>query len=146
MTTTARTEVTTNSSNSTFPPLAGEINHISEKILDSAFYLHRLYGPGLLESAYEKLLSYELHIKHKFKVEAQKLLPLRHEGLVIDAGYRLDLLVEDSVIIEVKAIERLLPIHEAQLLTYMKLSGIRLGLLLNFNEKLIRNGIKRMIL
>lgn len=121
-------------------------NIAAEKILDSAFKIHRHYGPGLLESAYESLLVYELSKNQKLKVESQKTLPLIHEGQKIDAGYRIDLLVSDCVIVELKCTEKILPIHEAQLLTYLKLSEIRLGLLLNFNARMLKEGIKRLIL
>lgn len=115
------------------------------KALDAAFVVHRELGPGLLESVYEKCLCHQLsleNVKHRAQVE----LPISFRGLAIEAGLRLDLLVEDSVVIELKAVERLLPIHEAQLLTYMKLSGLRLGFLLNFNTPMLRDGIKRMVL
>ena len=121
-------------------------NVAAEKILDSAFKIHRQYGPGLLESAYEHLLVYELYNNHSLKVETQKTLPLIHEGHKIDAGYRIDLLVDDCVIVELKCSEKLLPIHEAQLLTYLKLSEIRLGLLINFKAVLLKQGLKRLIL
>jgi GxxExxY protein len=121
-------------------------NKTAEKILDSAFKIHKQYGPGLLESAYEHLLVYELTRNQKLKVEAQKVLSLVHEGEKIDAGYRIDMLVNDCVIVELKCIEKLLPIHEAQLITYLKLSNVRLGLLMNFNTRLLKEGIRRIIL
>jgi len=120
-------------------------NIAAEKVLDSAFKIHRQYGPGLLESAYEHLLFYELTQNQNLKVETQKALSLYHEGQVIDAGYRIDLYVDDCLIVELKAVEKLLPIHEAQLLTYLKLSETRLGLLLNFNVNLLKHGIRRLI-
>ncbi len=120
-------------------------NAICTQILDCCFELHKQYGAGLLESAYEKLVAYELQ-KKNLKVEAQKIVPLNHDGMVIDAGYRIDLLVDDKVIVELKCVEKLLPIHEAQLITYLKLSHKRLGLLINFNEKLLKNGIRRRVL
>jgi GxxExxY protein len=121
-------------------------NLVAEKILDAAFKIHRMYGPGLLENAYEHLLLFELQHQHNLKVERQKILPIIHEGYKIDAGYRLDLVVENSVIIELKCAEKILPVHEAQLLTYLKLSQIRLGLILNFKTTLLKQGIKRIIL
>lgn len=121
-------------------------NKAAEKILDAAFKIHRQYGAGLLESAYEHLMIYELNKNHGLKVESQKTLPLVHEGQKIDAGYRLDLLIEGLVVVELKAVEKLLPIHEAQMLTYLKLSKLRLGLLLNFNVPLLKDGIKRLVL
>ncbi|MCB1651134.1 MAG: GxxExxY protein [Alphaproteobacteria bacterium] len=121
-------------------------NGVAEKILDSAFKIHRQYGAGLLENAYEHLLAYELVQNQNLKVETQKTLPLIHEGTKIDAGYRLDMLVDDKVIVEIKSVQKVLPVHEAQLLTYLKLTDIRLGLLLNFNTQLLKDGIKRFIL
>lgn len=121
------------------------VNKVAEKILDSAFKIHRQYGPGLLESAYEHLLVYEVSRNQGLKAESQKILPLLHEGEKIDAGYRLDLLVEGCVIVELKCVERLLAIHEAQLITYLKLSGTRLGLLVNFNSRMLKDGIRRLI-
>ena len=124
----------------------GDLNIISEKILDSAFKIHRAYGPGLLENAYQALMAYELAVNQKLIVEAQKALPLVHETIRIDIAYRLDLLVADSVIVELKACEKILPIHEAQLLTYLKLSGRRLGLVINFNAKMLKDGVRRLML
>ena len=121
-------------------------NLVAEKILDAAFKIHRMYGPGLLENAYEHLLLFELQNQHNLNVERQKILPIIHQGHKIDAGYRLDLVVENSVIIELKCTEKILPVHEAQLLTYLKLSEIRLGLILNFKTTLLKQGIKRIIL
>lgn len=130
------------------PPLLEDAieNIIAKHVLDICFDLHRLYGPGLLESTYEKILAFDLKRKKNLSVESQKLLPLNHEGFIIDAGYRLDMLVEDKLIIELRCVEKILPIHEAQLITYLKLSGKRLGLIINFNERLIKNGIKRIVL
>ena len=120
-------------------------NEVSAMILDSAFKIHRMYGPGLLESAYEHLLCYELsHVKN-LKVERQKTLPILHETVLIDAGYRLDLVVENCVIVELKCVEKILPIHQAQLMTYLRLSEIRLGLIVNFNTRMLKEGIKRMV-
>ncbi|GMQ92304.1 MAG: GxxExxY protein [Gammaproteobacteria bacterium] len=121
-----------------------ELNQISGLILDSAFKVHTALGPGLLESAYEICLKHEL-IKQKLKVMTQIELPIEYDGINIDVGYRLDMLVEDSVIIELKAVNRLIPIHEAQLLSYLKLSGKKLGLLINFNVPRLKNGIKRLV-
>jgi GxxExxY protein len=121
-------------------------NFISKEVLDVCFGLHKKYGPGLLESAYEKLLAFDLVKKKNLKVEVQKVLPLYHDGDVIDAGYRLDMLVSDCVILELKCIEKMLPIHEAQLMTYLKLSGKRLGMVINFNKRYLKNGIRRIVL
>lgn len=119
-------------------------NEITALVIESAFKIHRLYGAGLLENAYKQILVYELETKLGLKVEKEKTIPILHEGIKIDAGYRLDLLVSDRVIVELKAAEKILPIHEAQLMTYLRLSGKRLGLLVNFNTRLLKDGIKRI--
>ena len=121
-----------------------ELNEISEKIIGAAIQVHSTLGPGLLESAYEACLKYELQ-KQELKVSSQIVLPVIYDEMKIDLGYRLDLLVEDSVIVELKAVNKITPIHEAQLLSYLKLSGKRLGLLINFNVILLKDGIKRRI-
>jgi len=121
-----------------------ELNQISQDVLDAAFRVHSALGPGLLESAYEHCLLYELG-KRGIQARRQVELPIAYEGVKIDAGYRLDLLVEHKVIVEIKTVAHLLPIHEAQLLTYLKLSNIQLGLLLNFNVNSLKQGIKRMV-
>jgi GxxExxY protein len=118
---------------------------IFKKILDCAFIVHTALGPGLLESAYEECLYYEL-LQNGLFVEKQKALPLVYKEVKLDAGYRVDLFVENQIVIEIKAIEALTDVHFAQILTYMKLSNSRLGLLANFNVKSLKNGIKRMIL
>ena len=119
------------------------IDSIASQIVDSAFKIHNELGPGLLESAYEACLEHEL-TKRGFSVERQKPQPVHYDGIVIDAGYRIDLLVNDQVIIELKAVTELAPIHQAQLTTYLKLSRKSLGLLINFNVPLIKNGIRRI--
>ncbi len=119
------------------------IDVIASEIVDSAFKIHKELGSGLLESAYEACLEHELK-KRGFVVERQKSQPVYYDSIVIDAGYRLDLLVNDSVVIELKAVEQLLPIHQAQLTTYLKLSRKTLGFLINFNVPLIKNGIRRI--
>jgi GxxExxY protein len=106
--------------------------------------VHSALGPGLLESAYEACLLHEVR-KRGLQAEAQLPLPLAYDGVILDVGYRVDLLVEQSVIVELKAVEKLLPIHEAQLLCYLRLSGRRLGLLINFNVLHLKDGIKRMV-
>ena len=121
------------------------INEISKIVLDCAFKIHTALGPGLLESAYKECLSYEL-IKNGLKVEKEKALPLIYEEVKLECGYRIDLLVENQVIIELKVVESFNDVHIAQTLTYMKLSGCKLGLLLNFYTKSLKNGIKRLIL
>jgi len=118
---------------------------IFKKILDCSFKVHTELGPGLLESPYEECLTYELK-KFGLMVEKQKPLPLVYEGIKLDAGYRVDLLVENRIIVEIKSVDALAEIHMAQILTYLKLSGCRLGLLVNFNVKHLKDGIKRVIL
>ena len=121
-----------------------EINDITGNIVDSAIKVHKALGPGLLESAYEACLEYELR-KRERKVLTQVGLPVIYDSVKLDVGYRLDMLVEDSVIVELKAVERILPIHEAQLLSYLKLSGLKVGLLINFHVPRLAQGIKRMV-
>lgn len=118
---------------------------IFKLVLDSAFLVHSELGPGLLENAYEECLCYELK-QAGLKVERQKALPLIYKEIKLDAGYRIDILVEDCIVIELKAVEELTDVHLAQVLTYLKLSKCRLGLLVNFNVKYLKNGIKRVIL
>ncbi len=118
---------------------------IFKLILNCAFKVHSALGRGLLENAYKECLMYEL-IESGLKVERQKPLPLVYKEVKLDAGYRVDLLVEDQVIIEIKAVDELSDIHLAQILTYLKLSRCKLGLLVNFNAKLLKHGIKRVIL
>lgn len=114
------------------------------QILTSAYRVHSQLGPGLLERPYRLCLAYEL-TRIGLRVETEKLLPVVYDGLVIDAGYRLDLLVDDNIVVEVKAVETLLSVHEAQLLSYLKLSGKRVGLLINFNVAHLRDGIRRKV-
>lgn len=121
-----------------------ELNEITGKIIEFSIKVHKGLGPGMLEGAYEICLMHEL-VKHGFKVERQKKLPILYDGVRLDAGYRLDLLVNDSVIVEVKAVERLHPVHEAQLLSYLRMTGVKLGLLINFNMKMLRDGVKRAV-
>ena len=121
------------------------LNAISKEILDAAFYIHTQLGPGLLESVYERCLAHIL-IKKGLRVECQKYLPLTFDNILIEGAYKLDLLIEDEVIVELKVHERILPVHESQLHTYLKLSGKQLGLILNFNTKSLKDGIKRIAL
>jgi GxxExxY protein len=118
---------------------------VAAQIVDAAFKVHSTLGPGLLESVYEACLVHELE-KRDLTVRQQMALPVVYDDLRLDAGLRLDLLVEDQVIVELKAVERFLPVFEAQVLTYLKLTDKRLGLLINFNVPRIKNGIKRLIL
>jgi GxxExxY protein len=120
------------------------INEITETIIGSAIAVHKSLGPGLLESAYEACLAFEL-ADRGLSVERQKALPVVYRDVKLDCGYRLDFLVEEKIIIELKAIDRLLPIHSAQLLSYLKLSECKVGLLINFNVKILKNGLRRII-
>ena len=117
---------------------------LTRKIIGAAIKVHKELGPGLLESAYEECLCFELS-QIGLAIERQRPLPVTYKGMSLDCGYRLDVIVEKSVILELKAVESLLPIHEAQLLTYLKLSGISLELLMNFNVPVMTKGIKRFI-
>lgn len=121
-----------------------DIEEIAKTIVDAAIKVHRALGPGLLESAYQHCLAYELR-KRGLRVECEVLLPIVYEGQQIDAGYRIDMLVEGCILIENKTVDQLLPIHEAQLLTYLKLRNCRLGFLLNWNVTLMKHGIKRVV-
>ena len=114
-------------------------------IIAAAIEVHRVLGPGLLESAYEACLTYELESRG-LKVERQVALPIRFKGALLDCGYRLDLVVNDSVIVELKCVGEVVELHKAQLLTYLKLSGKSVGLLLNFNVPLMKHGVTRMVL
>lgn len=120
------------------------INELSGKIIDAAMKVHSILGPGLLESAYEACLLYELRTR-SLDVKSQIELPVIYEDVRIDVGYRIDMLVNDSVIIELKAVERILPVHEAQLISYLKLGHKNVGLLINFNVSHLKDGIKRMV-
>lgn len=120
-----------------------ELNEITEKIIGCAIRVHRALGPGLLESTYEVCLVHELN-KAGLGVRSQVALPVVYDGITLDAGYRIDLLVEDTVIVELKSVDSLHPIHEAQMISYLKLSGKKVGLLINFNVTLLKNGIKRL--
>ena len=132
--TTERTEITED--------FTGDLNILSGKILDCAIRVHKNLGPGLLESAYQHGLSH-FFIKEGLFFEKEKMIPIKMDGVAIDAGYRADFIVENKIILETKAIEKIIPLHEAQILTYMKLGGFSLGLILNFNTQLMKDGIRR---
>ena len=117
---------------------------VARQVVDAGLKVHRTLGPGLLESVYEACLVQEFHLRG-LGVRRQVPLPIEYEGLRLEGGYRLDLLVDEAVIVEVKAVEAISRLHEAQLITYLKLSGLRLGLLLNFNVTLFRDGVRRLI-
>ena len=117
---------------------------VARQVVDAGLKVHKTLGPGLLESVYEACLTHELALRG-LEVRRQVPLPLEYEGLRLDAGYRLDLVVGDLVVIEVKAVEALSRLHEAQLITYLKLSGLRVGLLINFNVILFKDGVRRLL-
>ncbi len=121
-----------------------ELNKITESIIGAAIDVHREIGTGLLESSYQACMSYEL-IERGHKVEQQKPLPIHYKKVQLDCGYRLDFEVDDRVIVEIKSVDCLAPIHEAQLLSYLRLSGIKVGLLINFNVKMLKSGIRRLV-
>ena len=125
--------------------MAFENDRLTEKVIGLAIELHRQLGPGLLESANEECLCLELQ-EAGLAFRRQVPLPITYKSVRLDCGYRLDLVIEDQLILELKLVESLLPIHEAQVLTYMKLSGLRTGLLLNFNSTVLKNGIRRLML
>jgi GxxExxY protein len=125
--------------------LDDSVEDAARQIVDAGLKVHRALGPGLLESVYEHCLAHELE-NRGLSVRRQVTLPVVFEDLRLEAGYRLDLLVDDLIVVEVKAVEALSRLHEAQLLTYLKLSGRRLGLLVNFNVELFKNGLRRLVL
>lgn len=140
-------EELTNHQDTTAPrePIPDAVDYVASRIVDAAFRVHSNLGPGLLESIYEICLTHELK-KQELRVARQLSVPIDYDGMSLEAGLRLDLLVEDCVIVEVKTVQNLLPVHHAQMLTYLKLTGRRLGLLINFNVPLIKKGIKRIVL
>lgn len=124
---------------------ARTLNEITRAVIGAAITVHRELGPGLLESAYEACLAYQIS-DIGFEVERQKAVPLKYREVCLDCGYRVDLFVEEKVIVEVKAVEKLEKIHEAQLMSYLKLTGCRIGLLINFNVTVLKSGIRRIVL
>jgi GxxExxY protein len=125
--------------------MQNDINHLSQAVIGAAIEVHRTLGPGLLESAYDQCLSRELALR-QIPFERQRPMPVEYKGIRLDCAYRLDFLVAGLVVVEIKAVEALLPIHQAQLLSYLKLGGWKLGLLINFHAPLLREGIKRVVL
>jgi GxxExxY protein len=125
--------------------LPERLEAIGKAIVDSALKIHRAFGPGLLEGAYEAFLAHELE-QRGHKVDRQLALPAVFEGVRVDIGYRIDLVVDNHVVIEVKSVDQLLPVHDAQLLTYLRLSSRRLGYLINFNVNLLKHGLRRKVL
>ncbi|MCH7761011.1 GxxExxY protein [candidate division TA06 bacterium] len=122
-----------------------DLNGITDRIIGAAIEVHKFLGPGLLESAYEECLAYEFSLR-KMRFERQKQVPLRYKDIELDCGYRLDFLVEEKIIVKLKAIEEIYPIHEAQRLSYLKLTERKIGLLLNFNVPVMKKGICRRVL
>ncbi|HUU59932.1 MAG TPA: GxxExxY protein [Phycisphaerae bacterium] len=120
------------------------LNEITHAVIGAAMDVHRELGPGLLESAYEACLTFEL-LQRGLKVERQKPVPVVYRGHQLDCGYRIDLLVQDSVVVEVKAVDRTTDVHKAQLLSYLKLTSCKVGLLINFNVMILKDGVKRMV-
>lgn len=125
-------------------PEREELNKITEAIIGAAIEVHKALGPGLLESAYIACLVYEL-IQRGYKASTEVPLPLIYKGVKLDSGYRLDIFVNDKVIIEVKSVDRLAPIHDAQIISYLKIANCKVGLLINFNVKMVKDGIKRFV-
>jgi len=119
-------------------------NDVATEVVDAAYRVHTKLGPGLLESVYEEVLAYELICRH-LKVERQVALPIAYGDLFVEDAFRVDLVVEDCLLVELKSVEAVLPVHQKQLLTYLRLSGRRLGLLINFGSHLIKNGIQRIV-
>ena len=125
-------------------PLASRLNHLTEQIIGAAIEVHRNTGPGLMESVYEECLCYELS-QLGLRFQRQVHLPVSYKGVKLDCGFKMDLLVEDPVVLELKTVDQLLPVHSAQLLTYLKLSGKKVGLLVKFNEPVLTKGLKRLV-
>jgi GxxExxY protein len=122
-----------------------DIEELARQVVDSAFQVHNALGPGLLESTYQACMTYELRSR-SLHVECEVLQSVQYHEMLVDAGYRIDMLVEKCIVIELKCVDQLLPIHEAQILTYMKLGGFHLGFLINWNVQYLKSGIKRMVL
>ncbi len=128
-----------------FDPIPHEINIIGKEIVDTAFKVHKTLGPGLLEAVYEECVIYDLR-KKSLLVDTQVSVPIYYDDTLLKTQLRLDLLVEKKVIVELKSVEKTIPLYEAQLMTYLRLANLRLGFLINFNVPLIKNGIKRMVM
>jgi GxxExxY protein len=128
-----------------FVPIPAETERVGKTVLDAAFRVHTTLGPGLLESVYETTLAYETR-KHGLQVSTQVAVPITYDGQQLESGFRIDMLVEKCVVVELKAVETMIPLYEAQLMTYLRLSGIRLGFLINFSVPHLKDGIKRMVI
>jgi GxxExxY protein len=127
-----------------YPPISPDIERIGKSVLNAAFKVHTSLGPGLLESVYETTVAYEIR-KNGLVVETQVMLPIKYDGQELKSGFGLDLLIEKCVILELKSVEAMIPVYESQLMTYLRLSGVRLGYLINFNVPHLKDGIKRII-
>jgi GxxExxY protein len=127
-----------------FQPIAPEVEKIGKAVLDAAFKVHTTLGPGLLESVYETTVAYEVH-KSGLNVATQVSVPIVYDGQKLESGLRLDMLVDKCVIVELKSVETMNPVYEAQIMTYLRLSAVRLGFLINFNVKHLKDGIKRFV-
>jgi GxxExxY protein len=134
----------TSSPKKVFQPIAPDVEKIGKTVLDAAFKVHTTLGPGLLESVYETTMAYEVR-KSGLNVATQVALPILYDGQKLESGFRLDILVEKCVIAELKSVETMNPVYEAQIMTYLRLSGVRLGFLINFNVKHLKDGIKRFV-
>ena len=122
-----------------------KFDDLSKKVIGFAIDVHKELGPGLLENTYKQCLAFEIR-RAGIDCEIEKEIPVQYKGITIDCGYRIDLLIDNNLIVEIKSVMKMLPVHEAQLLTYMKLTNINIGLLINFNEYLLRQGVKRFVL
>ena len=127
-----------------YQPVPLDVERVGKAVLDSAFKVHTALGPGLLESVYEATMAYEVR-KTGLAVITQVVLPINYDGQQLEAGFRMDMLVEKCIIVELKSVETMNPVYEAQLMTYLRLSGVRLGFLINFNVPHLKDGIKRMV-
>lgn len=136
---------TTDTTKDGFPAVDPKIDRVARTVLDAAFAIHRALGPGLLESVYEACMAIELE-NRGMKFARQVVVPVAYLGRSIEPGFRIDILADDEVVVEIKAVERLMPIHDAQMLTYLKLAKKRLGLLVNFTVPLLKNGVRRLVL
>jgi GxxExxY protein len=121
-----------------------ELNYVTGEIVDGAISVHRALGPGLLESVYERCLAYELK-NRGFDIVLQAPASIKYKELIIEGGFRMDMVVNNRVVVEIKSVERLLPLHEAQLLTYLKITGVQVGLLINFNTMQLKDGLRRLV-
>jgi GxxExxY protein len=128
-----------------FVPIPSDVEKLAKTVLDAAFKVHTALGPGLLESVYETCLAYEIQ-NCGVHVESQVVMPVKYGDVLLESGYRLDLLVDKKVVVEIKAVEKLIPLYEAQLLTYLRLTGLRLGFLINFNVPRLKDGIQRIVI